>query len=119
MPQPGRFLREARGAAGWNTTTSSPFTTSASGRHPVFGDAGPPGEPLAEAHQRATAAGETVAGPEALRIARQAASGLAVAHARRPGASGRKAANIWLEAPAGRVKILDFGLARSQSSRRP
>ncbi len=49
---------------------------------------------------------------EALRIARETAEGLAAAH--EVGLIHRdiKPGNLWLEAPRGRVKILDFGLAR-------
>ena len=47
-----------------------------------------------------------------LRITREAALGLSAAH--KIGLVHRdiKPANLWLEAPGGRVKVLDFGLAR-------
>lgn len=48
---------------------------------------------------------------ELLRIAREAATGLAAAHAAGLIHCDIKPANLWLEAPHGRVKILDFGLA--------
>jgi serine/threonine protein kinase len=52
---------------------------------------------------------------EVLRIGRQTAVGLAVAHERGLIHRDVKPSNIWLEArqEGGRVKILDFGLARS------
>jgi hypothetical protein len=53
---------------------------------------------------------------ELLRIGREAAEGLAAAHERGLIHRDIKPANIWLEAPRGRVKILDFGLARLTQS---
>ncbi|CEF49050.1 unnamed protein product [uncultured bacterium] len=47
-----------------------------------------------------------------LRIGREIAEGLAAAHAKGLIHRDIKPGNIWLEAPRGRVKILDFGLAR-------
>jgi len=48
---------------------------------------------------------------EAMRLAREIASGLAAAHARGLIHRDIKPANVWLESPGDRVKILDFGLA--------
>ncbi len=50
--------------------------------------------------------------PEVLRIGRETAEGLAAAHEKKLIHRDIKPANLWLEAPRGRVKILDFGLAR-------
>jgi predicted RNA-binding Zn-ribbon protein involved in translation (DUF1610 family) len=50
---------------------------------------------------------------EVLRIGREIAEGLEAAHAGGLIHRDIKPANVWLEAPRGRVKILDFGLARA------
>jgi regulation of enolase protein 1 (concanavalin A-like superfamily)/predicted Ser/Thr protein kinase len=49
-----------------------------------------------------------------LRIGREIAAGLSAAHQHGLIHRDIKPANIWLEAPSGRVKILDFGMARSE-----
>jgi serine/threonine protein kinase len=50
---------------------------------------------------------------ELLRIGRECADGLGAAHAQGLIHRDIKPGNVWLEAPKGRVKILDFGLARA------
>jgi serine/threonine protein kinase len=53
----------------------------------------------------------------AVRIAREIAAGLSAAHQRGVIHRDIKPANIWLESPKGRVKILDFGLARQADAK--
>jgi serine/threonine-protein kinase len=53
---------------------------------------------------------------EVIRIGREIAMGLTAAHERGLMHRDIKPANVWLEADSGRVKILDFGLARAVSS---
>jgi eukaryotic-like serine/threonine-protein kinase len=50
---------------------------------------------------------------EVMRIGREVAEGLSAAHERGLVHRDIKPGNLWLEAPRGRVKILDFGLARA------
>ena len=54
---------------------------------------------------------------ESLRITREIATGLAAAHERGLLHRDIKPDNVWLQAPGGRVKILDFGLVRSIEER--
>ena len=105
-----RFLREAKAAAALKHEHVVTI-------YQVGEDRGVPfialeflqGEPLdvwIKQHPRATVA-------QVLRIGRETAEGLAAAHAKGLVHRDIKPANIWLEAPKGLVKILDFGLARS------
>ena len=58
-------------------------------------------------------AGKTLNVPQIMRIGKEIAKGLAAAHARQLIHRDIKPSNIWLDAAnRGRVKILDFGLAR-------
>jgi formylglycine-generating enzyme required for sulfatase activity len=104
-----RFLREARSAG---RLSHDHIITI----HHVGEDNGVPflvmpllqGEPLA---QRLRREGRFPL-DEVVRIGREMAEGLAAAHAAGLIHRDVKPANVWLEAPGGRVKLLDFGLAR-------
>jgi hypothetical protein len=105
-----RFLREAKTAATLEHDHIVPILQ-------VGEDHGAPyivmpflkGEPLDQGLQRAG----KLPLADVVRIGREAAEGLAAAHAAGLIHRDIKPANLWLEAPRGRVKILDFGLARA------
>jgi urea transport system substrate-binding protein len=109
-----RFLREARAAAGVKSDHVVTIYQVGQDRDvPFLAMELLQGESLAARLDRA----EPVPWPEAVRIGRQVAAGLAAAHEHGLIHRDVKPANIFLEAPSGRVKILDFGLARVAGSR--
>jgi predicted Ser/Thr protein kinase len=107
-----RFLREARAAAAIEHDHVIPIFQ-------VDEDRGVPfiampflrGEPLEDRLKKQ----RKLPLDEALRIARETAEGLTAAHESNVIHRDIKPANVWLEGEKGRVKILDFGLARSAS----
>ena len=106
-----RFLREARTAAKLEHDNVIPiYSVGEADGTPFLAMPFLKGEPL-DALIRRTAGPLPVAAT--VRMAREIASGLAAAHARGLIHRDIKPANIWLEAPTGRVKILDFGLAKA------
>jgi WD40 repeat protein len=105
-----RFLREAQAAAAIENDHIIAI-------HHVGEENGIPflampllkGEPLDQWLRRGRR--PTVA--QILRLGREIAKGLAAAHERGLIHRDIKPGNVWLEAPTGRVKLLDFGLARA------
>jgi WD40 repeat protein len=105
-----RFLREARTAAAIrHDHIVSVYQVGEDRGVPYLAMELLEGEPLDVRLQRE---GKLPAG-EAIRVGREVALGLAAAHRRDLIHRDIKPANIWLEAETGRVKILDFGLARA------
>ena len=105
-----RFLREARAAAAVrNDHIVTIYRVGQDGDNPFLAMEFLTGECLNAMLARESRLNVS----EALRITREAATGLAAAHARGLIHRDIKPANLWLEAGSGRVKILDFGLARS------
>ncbi len=105
-----RFLREAQAAASLtHDHVITIYQVGEAGGIPFLAMPLLKGEPLEERLRRAGA----LPLPEVLRVGRETAEGLAAAHARGLIHRDIKPANLWLEAGTGRVKILDFGLARA------
>jgi serine/threonine protein kinase len=105
-----RFLREAKTAAAVEHDHIVPIFQVGEDRGvPFIAMPFLQGEPLDVRLQRE----QRLPLAEVLRIGRQTAVGLAAAHKKGLIHRDIKPANIWLEAETGRVKILDFGLARA------
>ncbi|MFO0807923.1 MAG: protein kinase [Gemmataceae bacterium] len=107
-----RFLREARAAAA--LTHDHVVTIYQVGEHngaPYLAMQLLQGESLDDYLKR----GKKLAPIQICKVGREVAEGLAAAHERGLIHRDIKPANLWLEAPKGRVKILDFGLARSSN----
>ena len=106
-----RFLREAKAAASLQHDNIATV-------YDVGEDRGVPflampfleGEPL---DRRLNRVGGPLLLSDLLRIAREIATGLSAIHQRGLIHRDVKPANVWLEAETDRVKILDFGLART------
>ncbi|HVS36450.1 MAG TPA: protein kinase, partial [Gemmataceae bacterium] len=104
-----RFLREAQAmAAVHHDHVATIFQVDETDGVPFLAMELLQGEALSDRLARE----EKVPPAETVRIGREIAEGLAAAHATGLIHRDIKPANIWLEAPRGRVKILDFGLAR-------
>jgi len=107
-----RFLREARAAATLEHDHIVPIFEVGEDRGiPFIAMPLLKGEPLEERLRREPRLPLDLV----LRIGREVALGLAVAHKHGLVHRDIKPANLWLEEGSGRVKILDFGLARAAS----
>jgi hypothetical protein len=111
-----RFLQEARAAAALRhdhvvTIHQVGEADTPAGRVPFLAM-----ELLEGASLESTLARRAVSPAEAVRIGREVAEGLAAAHAAGLIHRDIKPDNIWLEGARGRVKLLDFGLARAVTS---
>ena len=106
-----RFLREAKAMASVRSDhVVNVFEVGTTADLPYLAMEFLEGESLAAYQERV----ETVPLNEAVRIAREAALGLAALHGRGLVHRDIKPENLWLESPGGRVKILDLGLARER-----
>ncbi|MSU79589.1 MAG: serine/threonine protein kinase [Gemmataceae bacterium] len=107
-----RFLREARAmAAIKNEHVVTVYEVSVSNNLPFLAMEFLEGNTL-EDYQKAVG---RLPLPLTVRIGRESAQGLAAAHAHGLIHRDIKPSNLWMEAPTGHVKILDFGLARADT----
>jgi serine/threonine protein kinase len=105
-----RFLREARAAAKIkNDHIVTIYQVGQDNTIPFLAMEFLEGHPL----DQWLAQGNQPTVAQVLRIGREVAKGLAAAHDQGLVHRDIKPGNIWLEAPNGRIKILDFGLARA------
>ncbi len=107
-PSRDRFLREAQAAAQVSHDNVVTVYEAAIAGVPYIAMQFLRGYPLDEYLKKK--GNPTLA--QTLDLAREAALGLAAAHEIGLVHRDIKPANLWLEAPSGRVKVLDFGLAR-------
>jgi serine/threonine protein kinase len=108
-----RFLREARAMAAVESDhVVTIFHVGEVGGRPYMAMPLMAGESLESRLDRE----REISPAEAARIGREAALGLAAAHAKGLVHRDIKPGNIWLEAGTGRVKLLDFGLALVRDS---
>jgi urea transport system substrate-binding protein len=105
-----RFLREARASASVKDDhVVTVYHVGQDGSVPFLAMEYLEGETLQGLLER----GEPIPLREALRIGWEIASGLAAAHEKGLVHRDVKPSNIWLEAPTGRAKLLDFGLVHA------